>query len=41
LTAYAFAMLSDYSADQDMEKNVLVVVAQKYSDDEDGTSIGA
>ncbi|MFT5126358.1 MAG: RNA polymerase sigma-70 factor (ECF subfamily) [Kiritimatiellia bacterium] len=41
LTAYAYSMLSDYSAAQDVVQNALVVVAQKYEDFEEGTSIMA
>jgi RNA polymerase sigma-70 factor (ECF subfamily) len=39
LTAYAYSMLSDYAAAQDVVQNALVVVARKYEDFEEGTSI--
>ncbi|MFT5469019.1 MAG: RNA polymerase sigma-70 factor (ECF subfamily) [Verrucomicrobiales bacterium] len=39
LTAYAYSMLSDYPAAQDVVQNAFVVVARKYGDFEEGTSI--
>ncbi|MBI1373594.1 MAG: sigma-70 family RNA polymerase sigma factor [Phycisphaera sp.] len=39
LTAYAYAMLSDYPAAQDVVQNTFVVVARKYEDFEEGTSM--
>ena len=39
LTAYAYAMLSDYPAAQDVVQDTLVVVARKFEDFEEGTSI--
>lgn len=39
LTAYAYAMLSDYAAAQDVVQDTFVVVARKYAEFEEGTSI--
>jgi RNA polymerase sigma-70 factor (ECF subfamily) len=39
LTAYAMVMLSDYAAAQDVVQDALVVVARKFEDFEEGTSM--
>lgn len=39
LTAYAYSMLSDFPAAQDVVQNAFVVVARKFGDFEEGTSI--
>ncbi len=39
LIAYAYAMLSDYAAAQDVVQNTLVVIARKYGDFTEGTSM--
>ncbi|SMP73367.1 RNA polymerase sigma-70 factor, Rhodopirellula/Verrucomicrobium family [Neorhodopirellula lusitana] len=41
LLAYAHSMLQDYSAAEDVVQNVFLIVARKYEDFEEGTSIVA